>query len=146
MFPTLTELPENAVKVTSGVEFYRLVKGKRSIKKDNVEVGNDIKYCVKSGDKQVYYIRYTKPSFELRTLREFIKEGRVYLLMEDEYTEELINTLHLTNLSYDEFFELITLYFKLDHHLSTNRKALDYIVIKEKYQARIKELESKSKK
>lgn len=85
----MLELPEAGVKAryTSGVELMQLVKGRRTWKRDNLELRKGLPLFVYSPSSQVYWYRVLGEDHDMNKYRSYIKEGNLYIFFDQQWQE-----------------------------------------------------------
>lgn len=111
----LSILPEDCVKVESGISFYLLKNNKKVLNLDNIEIPTGLVYYIFS-PKRKYYEREVGENFDVRQLKDFIKQGRVFIKYDAEYVESLLKMLAITSLSYAETYNYIKSLFLIKHY------------------------------
>lgn len=112
------ELPDNAMLVTSGIQFYLLKDRKKILSLENIEIPLGLTYYVYSPLRECYYERIVNDRFDIKSakLKDLIKFGRIYIGCDSGYNQMLERTLSSTNLEYKHTYEYIKALFLLEFY------------------------------
>lgn len=80
-------LPVGFVKCDEFMDFYRIIKGRKKLIKENLEPKYEMEYLIYSPDTKLYYYKIVRKYTNMTTILNYYHDGNIYI-RSAEYTKK----------------------------------------------------------